>query len=207
MKFHRGVAAWAMVVAALLGVRTDGFAATPDALAQAVQLRTEAQRLTNQGRYTAGVSKAREALALSEQNLPADDPALANSIFTLAELLRLTNRFTEAKTLYERFIKLNESAKGADPVNTANGLLRLGGVLAAMGDLGAAQAKIESAVNILEKRLQPNDVQIAVALANLAKSIRRRGKVSRSAIGFGTGDKNPPESTAGACEKRRRTAG
>ena len=91
-----------------------GTASAQDTLKRAEQLRVEAQAHFLDGQFAVGISKAREALAMSEKVLPPNDIRLANPLFNLAQILQAKAHYTEARTLYERAVKIIELDRGPD---------------------------------------------------------------------------------------------
>ncbi len=129
----------------------------------------ELREYVRNGNYPAATALAREILAESEKTLPPNDIRLANSLFALAEVLRQTAHYVEAKTLYERAIKIIELDRGPDHADAAAVLERLGVLLAIIGDQAAAQTAVERAIAILEKTLHPQDPRLIPALNSLTR--------------------------------------
>jgi CHAT domain-containing protein len=146
-----------------------GAASAQDSLKRAEQLRAEAQAHFRDGQFAVGISKAREALAISEKILPPNDVRLANPLFDLAQILQAKAHYTEARTLYERAVKIIELDRGPDHPDVGSTLDRLGALLLIMGDRVAAKAAAERAIAILEKALHPQDPRLIPALNIMAR--------------------------------------
>lgn len=144
------------------------FAADHDTLRRINDLSAQARKHFIHGNYVLAVSAAREAVSLAEQTYGSDNIKVAAPLFALADILRQTNRYAEAKTLFERLVNLNGAVYGPDHPDVALSLERLGGVLIAMGDYAGAKPRIEHALAILEKTLHPEDPQLAGSLNRLA---------------------------------------
>src|SRR5262249_8889451 len=76
-------------------------AKTSRSLQRALDLKVEVNAKFSRGQYREAIPKAREALALREQALGPADPLVAESLQSLADLLRETADYTEARALYE----------------------------------------------------------------------------------------------------------
>ena len=121
------------------------------------------------GNFARATALAREILAESEKTLPPNDIRLVNPLFRLAQILKVTAHYTEARTLYERAVKIIELDRGPDHPDVGSTLDRLAALLLIMGDQAAAKAAVERAIAILEKTLHPQDPRLITALSILAR--------------------------------------
>jgi len=60
----------------------------------------------------------RRALKIDEDSFGHDHPNVATDLNNLAELLRNTNRLSEAEPLYRRALKIDEASFGPDHPDT-----------------------------------------------------------------------------------------
>ncbi len=121
------------------------------------------------GNYAAATALARKLLAESEKTLSPNDIRLVNPLFYLAEILRDTARYAEAKSLYERAVKIIELDRGPDHPDVGSTLDKLGALLLIIGDQAGAKTAVERAFAILEKTLHPQDGRLIPALGSLAR--------------------------------------
>ena len=110
------------------------------ALQRATHLNTEAGREGARGAYQSALPKAREALAIREGALDAADPRVAESLHTLAFLLRGAGDFSTARPLYERALRIREQALGPDHPTVADTLMGLAWLLQGQADFAGARA-------------------------------------------------------------------
>ena len=146
-----------------------GTAAAQDSLKRAAELGVEVRKLARGGQYPLAISKAREALAMSEQALQPNDIRLANPLFNLAQILRDTGHYTEARPLYERAIKIIELDRGSEHPDFASTLFPYANLLFNIGDYRAARSAAERGLNSLEKTLHRNDPRLGAALSTLGR--------------------------------------
>ncbi len=139
----------------------------PSGLQRARELNHLALEDFRKGEYTAGVPKAREALALREKSLNPTHPLIADSLQTLADLLRETGEYAEARPLYERALAIREQALGPEHPAVGWNLNELGVLLIRTGDYAAARPLIERGLAIREKVYGPDHGNVATSLQDL----------------------------------------
>lgn len=77
-------------------------------------------------------------------------------------------RYARAAATARSAYELAESTFGANHINTADSMLKLGIVAETLGDLKTAKNQMQSALTILETQLGPTHEDVAVVLTNLA---------------------------------------
>ena len=87
---------------------------------------------------------------------------------TLGYGLTLLGRYSEAKPLLERAVKLSEKVLGADHPDMATFLHSYGELLRRMGETAAARAVLERAWRVSEPVRGPSDGQVILAHQSLA---------------------------------------
>jgi tetratricopeptide (TPR) repeat protein/CHAT domain-containing protein len=134
---------------------------------RARDLQAEVAERYRQGQYREAIPTAREALALREQALGPDHPAVAESLQSLADLLRETAEYAEARPLYERALAVREKALGPSHPAVATTLNGLGVLLFRVGDYAASRPMLERSLAIREKALGPTHNAVAASLQDL----------------------------------------
>ena len=75
--------------------------------------------------------------------------------------------FSDARTIFQQALKIDEAAFGPDHPEVAADVNNLGGVLQDLGDPGQAKACYERALKIAESRLGPDHPHAALYRRNL----------------------------------------
>ena len=89
--------------------------------------------------------------------------------------LQAKAEFTEAKTLFERALRLAEQEYGPNHATVAVRLNDLGFVLDEMGDFQGAKEHYERALSIDEKEYGPNHASVSAHLNNLGLLLEEMG--------------------------------
>jgi CHAT domain-containing protein/Tfp pilus assembly protein PilF len=137
-------------------------------LQRATHLNAEAGREGAKGAYQSALPKAREALAIRERALDAADPRVAESLHTLAFLLRRAGDFSSARPLYERALRIREQALGLDHPTVADTLMGFGWLLQEQADFAGARAVYERILKIRVRALGPDHAGVAHTLYDFA---------------------------------------
>jgi CHAT domain-containing protein/Tfp pilus assembly protein PilF len=153
-------------------------AQTSPALQRARELQAEVAERFRQGQYREAIPKAREALALREKALGPDHLVVAESLQSLADLLRETADYTEARPLYERALAIREKALGPNHANVAWNLSELGILLLRTGDYAASRPMLERSLAIREKVFGPNHNNVAASLSELGALLIATGDLA-----------------------------
>ena len=146
-----------------------------DQLTHARDLNAEALQHLRQGAPQEGIPKARQALAIREAALSPTHPAVAESLQTLADLLRDTGDHAGARPLFERALTIRESVLGANHGLVAQTLNSLGVLLYRTGDYSGARPLFERALRIRERVPGPNSSLLAITLNDLGLLLHTTG--------------------------------
>lgn len=119
-----------------------------------------------------------EALELREANLPADDPAIADTLSHLAAVVGQKGDVPRATGLLERAHSIHLRTPIEDPEILVPILGRLSIARSRMGDPDASVALSRQVIAIEEKRFGPNSAPVAHALHNLAVHYSREGELT-----------------------------
>ena len=93
----------------------------------------------------------RQALALSELLLGADDPGSAAILTCLGEVLREKGDLENARNIQSRALAIFEQKLGSGDPNTVASMMHLGFACSEMGDLDAAERYLERALELSER--------------------------------------------------------
>jgi tetratricopeptide (TPR) repeat protein len=131
---------------------------------------TDCARLLEHARATTGET---ERLNIA----PNETARLMNQVgLYLQDLAELA----EAKTLFERALKIDEATFGKDHPAVAIRVNNLGGVLRDLGDLPRAKECYEHVIKIFEDNLGANHSNVATAVNNLGEVLRNLGDLPRA---------------------------
>jgi tetratricopeptide (TPR) repeat protein len=134
------------------------------------------------GAYAAARALYELALAIREEAFGPEHPSTAESLNSLALVLRDLGELSRARELSERALAIREKKLGPEHHLTAGNLNDLALVLRGMGELSRARALYERALAIQEKTLDPNHYDTAVTLDNLASLLRYQGEIGRGRL-------------------------
>ncbi len=167
-----------LILAVLPGPsRADDSGAAADA-GRAAALDAEAERLAEEGRPRDALPLAREALAIRERVLPAEDARLAESHGNVGLILHRLGDHDGARPHLERALAIREKALGRDHIDTAKSCNNLALLLVATGDYGAALPLYERTLAICEKTLGPEHPHTLLTVSNLASLFQARGDLA-----------------------------
>jgi tetratricopeptide (TPR) repeat protein len=136
--------------------------------------------LNTLGRYAEAESPLRRALAIYEQSLGTEHPAVATSLSNLAKLLQYQSKYNEAEPLFRRALAINEKAFGADHPVVASSLRHIANLLEERGKYGQAKQLYRQALAIDVKALGPQHPDVATGLNNVAGVLASQGKYSEA---------------------------
>ncbi len=162
-----GCAVLALVLLGTLDVLSPRVALAQASLERARELQAEVVERFRRGEYAEAIPKAREALALREKALGPQHRAVAESLQSLADLLRETGEYAEARPLYERALAIREKVLGPEHALVAHTLDELGILLLRTGDYAASRPLLERSLAIREKVYGPDHNNVAVSLQDL----------------------------------------
>jgi tetratricopeptide (TPR) repeat protein len=124
------------------------------------------------GQFPAAELLYRRALAIAEQSYGPDHCDVARALYTLAELLRITNRLVEAEPLCRRALAIREGCYGPDHRKVATVLNELAELLRATKRPGEAEPLCRRALAIRERCYGPGHREVATVLNNLTELLR-----------------------------------
>jgi tetratricopeptide (TPR) repeat protein len=131
---------------------------------------------TSLGLYDDALPILEKGLAIREESLDPDDPAVAQSLEGMGNLFWRKGDFEKAQTFHERALKIREDAYGPDHVTVASSLNNLGNLQHEAGNYEDAKLLYERAVEIWEKTSGPESTDVAIALNGLGYILYDMGK-------------------------------
>jgi CHAT domain-containing protein/Tfp pilus assembly protein PilF len=171
------LAAWCTLAALLVFLTASpAFAQSPPAapaaptdetLRRAWDLKAEALRDLQEGRYRDGIPKAREAVTLREGVLGPSHLEVAEALDLLGRLLERGGDYPEGQKVLERALGIKEAALGASSADVAATIEALAIVLQQGGKLGTARPLYERSLRIREDVLGPDAVEVSGSLNGL----------------------------------------
>jgi len=129
-----------------------------------------------QRKYADAEPLFQRSLAIKENALGPDNPAVAAALTSLAELYFEQGKYAEAEPLYQRALHIDEKALGADDPGVASALNSLAGLYSEQGKYAEAESLYERSLAIREKLLGPDHPEVAAALNNLSTLEQLEGK-------------------------------
>ena len=127
------------------------------------------------GLYNDAQPLLEKGLAIREQSLDSDDPALAESLEGLGNLFWRKGEYEKARSLHKRALKIREEAFGPEHDTVASSLNNLANIHHDSGDYESAKPLYERAVKIWEKTSGPEDTDLAIALNGLGLLLYKMG--------------------------------
>jgi tetratricopeptide (TPR) repeat protein len=107
-------------------------------------------------------------VALREQALGVEHPAVAADVAALAAILDAQGKDAEAETLYRRALAVFARVYGPDHYEMAVNANNLAALLHARGEQAEAERLYQRALAIKERLLGPEHPDVAITLSNLA---------------------------------------
>ncbi len=148
---------------------------------------TEAKRLNElglkqleQAQYAQAEESFQRSVAITEQALGQNHPAVAQVLNNLAVLYRLQGQYSKAEPLYRRSLAILEQALGQNHPNVATALNNLALLYQEQGQYSKAEPLYQRGVAILEQALGQNHPDVAQVLNNLAELYRLQGQYSKA---------------------------
>jgi tetratricopeptide (TPR) repeat protein len=131
-------------------------------------------RYRQNGRYSEAETLLRQALALAEQVFGSNDANVSVILNNLAVLYKCIGEFDEAERLYKRALAMIESQPEVDDEKVATLYHNLGGLEHARCRYAEGEPLARRAVQLRERALGPNHVDVAGDLAALAAILEVR---------------------------------
>ena len=123
-----------------------------------------------------GDSLARAALRTGRRVLAHDDPALGSLIALAAPSLAWSGHLADAESLLVEAVGILRDSPGADPLELARALHRLGRQRQVDGDLRAVDTLYTQALQLTRARLGPDHPDVGELSADLGDVLRHEGK-------------------------------
>ncbi|QVL53447.1 MAG: CHAT domain-containing protein [Cyanobium sp. M30B3] len=136
----------------------------------------QAERLESEKKYEAAATAWKQLLAISEKDLGADHPSVANILTRLARLLSAQGKYGEAEPLLRRSLAIHEKSHGPDYSTLAISLNNLAFLLKNQGQYSDAEPLIRRSLVIYEKALGTDHPVVAQSLNNLALLLTDQGQ-------------------------------
>jgi tetratricopeptide (TPR) repeat protein/tRNA A-37 threonylcarbamoyl transferase component Bud32 len=130
--------------------------------------------------YDEAESLLRKALTLRENTPGAAGRDLAETLRSLADVLRRKGDLDGAAPLIQRALDLHQKELGPNDPEVATDLNVLALILAGQGDASASLAAFERALKIEERARGPNSQEVAAVLNGLAATLAGKGENERA---------------------------
>ena len=121
-----------------------------------------------------------QCLADSEERLGPEHPDTAAALNNLAQLLKATNRLSDAEPLMRRALAISEASYGPEHPNVAGDLNNLAQLLQATNRLSEAEPLMRRALAIDEASYGPEHPNVARDLNNLARLLHDTNRLSEA---------------------------
>jgi tetratricopeptide (TPR) repeat protein len=131
------------------------------------------------GLYSAAESLLQESLTI-EERLNSDQDKISSTLNNLAQLLKATNRLTEAEPMMRRALQIDEASLGPQHPNVAIRLNNLALLLKATNRLTEAEPLMRRALQIDEASLGPQHPNVAIRLNNLALLLQDTNRLTEA---------------------------
>ena len=122
----------------------------------------------------------RRALAIYQDRGTANDPAMANCLDSLAQVLQATNRLAEAEPLYRQALAIDEQSLGPEHPTVARDLNNLALLLKTTNRMDEAESLMRGALLIVEQHFGPDDPKVAIRLNNLAMLLQTANRLDEA---------------------------
>ncbi len=149
-------------------------------LYEAVRLKSDADEMVRAGKYDEALPLAEKSLAIREQELGAEHPDVANSLYSLAGILSTQGDYKRAEPLYQRAVDIAEKALGQEHPLLALYLSRFANLYYYTGDYARAERLYKLALLIQEKTLGVEHPDVGYTLDRLAYVYRTQGDFTRA---------------------------
>jgi TonB family protein len=143
-----------------------------DVLKEATALSSKVVQLYRTGKFDEALPLAERALAIREGALGANDRRIADALVNVAALRAATKDFDKAETLYRRALAVYEAAGEGESAAALGVLERLVFLSAVKRNFDKAEASAERLVAIAERKYKPQQLEMALALLQLAEAAR-----------------------------------
>jgi tetratricopeptide (TPR) repeat protein len=133
-----------------------------------------------QGKYTEAGPLWKRELAIREQAVGPDHPALIMPLNNLAENYNVQRNHAQAELLLNRVLRLQESASGPDSPEMIDAINRLAFTRFAQTNYTEAEPLFRRALALVERAREANHPEVATALNFLAVNCIRQEKYTEA---------------------------
>jgi CHAT domain-containing protein/Tfp pilus assembly protein PilF len=140
---------------------------TDETLRRAWDLKAEALKAFQEGRFQEAIPKAREAVELRERVLGPDDLEVGEALDLLGRVLERNGEYPAAEAALARALRIKEAKIGPSTASAADTLEALAQVNQQTGRIAGARPLYERALRIREDLLGPEAPEVAAALTGL----------------------------------------
>lgn len=152
-------------------------------MARALFLQTIGELYTKMALFEPAEALVSEALAIRENELPADHPDVLESVNQLGVLYRRQEKLDQAEPLLRRVLTTREAAPEPDTLAIALALNNLGNLLWSQERLEEAEVVHRRALAMRELELEPGHPELAGTLNNLGALLQAQNRF-REALPF-----------------------
>lgn len=135
-----------------------------------------AQSYSDQGNYAEAQQVYERVLVNRMNELGPNHPDLTGDLNNLATVLCVQGKFNQAEPFMRRSVTILETSSGVDPLKVADALSLLGRIYFRQEKLTDAEAPFQKAVMLRKQHLRADHPDIAEALTDYAKLLRRTSR-------------------------------
>jgi len=143
-------------------------------------LRSMAQMLYKEGKYSASENLRRRVLQVDERVSGVDHPKTLNSVSWLGRLLYEQGKLEEAEVLYRRGLEGRERVSGVDHPSTLNSVNNLGDLLAEQGKLEEAEVLYRRGLEGRERVSGVDHPETLKLVNNVGLLLKDQGKLEEA---------------------------
>jgi eukaryotic-like serine/threonine-protein kinase len=132
------------------------------------------------GQYDQAESIYRRRLELMRKLRAAQNPATAETVHHLAEVLRRNNKFDEAEATAREAVDMYQKLHGREHILVGASLNLLGTLLSDRHQWGSAEAMLREALEINRKTGGEEHPQFGLALSRLGRTLELQGKLDEA---------------------------
>jgi TonB family protein len=173
----RGQAAQTPTCAAGSATAATGTAATTTAgqtpaLSEADSLNAQTVQLYREGKFDEALAVAERVLGMMEGAFGANHRCVANALANVGAVRSAKEQYEQAETLYRRALAIYDATGEGDSAAVVAVLRRLVFLSAVRRDFDKAEASAQRIMSIAEKKYKPQQLQMALALTDVAEVAR-----------------------------------
>jgi len=149
-------------------------------LAEAEQLMQQVTKLKGQGQYANAIPLAERALAILQQVLEEEHPAVSTTLNNLASLYKNQGRYLEAEHLYRQALQMRQRLLGDEHLSVAQSLNYIAGLYSIQGRYGKAEPLFRQALQMRQSLLGDEHLSVAQSLNNLGYLYKNQGRYAEA---------------------------